>query len=156
MDYGAPDRAIQVAKTVVCGTLGKNPNTSNADLTAKVASATNWPPLNAAYFTGAAIQAYCPQYGSLACNHAPARPQPGAVAPPEAVNSVDVTPGHLDGEPAGRAHGYMIAPGEVSDTGSVRSASPPSTFRSLPWPTPMPRRSERREVTGSASTSRPI
>jgi len=66
MNYGAPERAIQVAKTVVCGTLSDNPNTSNADLIAKVTNATNWPPLNAAYFTGAAIQAYCPQYGSLA------------------------------------------------------------------------------------------
>src|SRR5271168_1443386 len=66
MNYGAPERAIQVAKTVVCGTLSNNPNTSNADLNAKVTNATNWPPLSAAYFTGAAIQAYCPQYGSLA------------------------------------------------------------------------------------------
>ena len=65
MNYGAPERAIQIAKTVVCGTLSNNPNTSNADLNAKVTNATNWPPLNAAYFTGAAIQAYCPQYGSL-------------------------------------------------------------------------------------------
>ncbi|MGA7052779.1 MAG: DUF732 domain-containing protein, partial [Mycobacterium sp.] len=32
MNYGAPERAIQVAKTVVCGTLGNDPNTSNADL----------------------------------------------------------------------------------------------------------------------------
>ena len=66
MNYGAPEKAIQVAKTVVCGTLSNNPNTSNADLITKVTNATNWPPLNAAYFTGAAIQAYCPQYGSLA------------------------------------------------------------------------------------------
>ncbi len=66
MNYGAPDKAIQVAKTVVCGTLSNNPNTSNADLITKVTSATNWPAVNAAYFTGAAIQAYCPQYGSLA------------------------------------------------------------------------------------------
>jgi hypothetical protein len=66
MNYGAPDRAIQVAKTVVCGALRDNPNTSNADLIVKVTNATNWPALNAAYFTGAAIQAYCPQYGSLA------------------------------------------------------------------------------------------
>jgi hypothetical protein len=66
MNYGAPERAIQVAKTVVCATLSSNPNTSNADLIAKVTNATNWPALNAAYFTGAAIQAYCPQYGSLA------------------------------------------------------------------------------------------
>ena len=65
MNYGAPERAIQLAKTVVCGTLSNNPNTSNADLNAKVTNATNWPPLSAAYFTGAAIQAYCPQYGSL-------------------------------------------------------------------------------------------
>jgi hypothetical protein len=65
MNYGAPERAIQIAKTVVCGTLSNNPNTSNADLNAKVTNATNWPPLSAAYFTGAAIQAYCPQYGSL-------------------------------------------------------------------------------------------
>jgi hypothetical protein len=35
MNYGEPQRAIQVAKTVVCGTLGVNPNTSNADLIAK-------------------------------------------------------------------------------------------------------------------------
>ena len=65
LNYGAPERAIQVAKTVVCATLSDNPNTSNADLITKVVNATNWPPLNAAYFTGAAIQAYCPQYGSL-------------------------------------------------------------------------------------------
>jgi hypothetical protein len=65
MNYGAPEKAIQLAKTVVCGTLSNNPNTSNADLNAKVTNVTNWPPLSAAYFTGAAIQAYCPQYGSL-------------------------------------------------------------------------------------------
>src|SRR5580700_5802034 len=76
MNYGAPDRAIQVAKTVVRGTLNGNPNTSNPDLIAKVTNATNWPPLNAAYFTGAAIQAYCPQYGSLAPPNAPPK-KPG-------------------------------------------------------------------------------
>lgn len=65
MNYGAPERAIQVAKTVVCGALSDNPNTSNADLIAKVTSATNWPMVNAAYFTGAAIQAYCPQFGNV-------------------------------------------------------------------------------------------
>jgi hypothetical protein len=75
MNYGAPERAIQVAKTVVCGALSDNPNTSNADLIAKVTSATNWPMVNAAYFTGAAIQAYCPQYGSL--------DPPKPVAPPK-------------------------------------------------------------------------
>jgi hypothetical protein len=62
IDYGAPERAIQVAKTVVCGTLKDNPNASNADVIAKVTDATKWPTNNAAYFTGAAIQAYCPQY----------------------------------------------------------------------------------------------
>jgi hypothetical protein len=66
MNYGAPDKAIQVAKTVVCGTLSSNPKTSNADLITKVISATSWPAVDAAYFTGAAIQAYCSQYGSLA------------------------------------------------------------------------------------------
>jgi Protein of unknown function (DUF732) len=85
MNYGAPDRAIQVAKTVVCGTLNGNPNTSNPDLIAKVTNATNWPPLNAAYFTGAAIQAYCPQYGSLAPptlpSTAPSLPPKPAVQP---------------------------------------------------------------------------
>ncbi|MFY2858953.1 DUF732 domain-containing protein [Mycobacterium sp. THU-M104] len=87
MNYGAPEKAIQVAKTVVCATLGSNPDTSNADLVTKVSDATNWPPLNAAYFTGAAIQAYCPQYGSLAVPTLPKRgPQdPGTApsAPPE-------------------------------------------------------------------------
>ena len=63
INYGPPDKAIQVAKTVVCGTLNANPNTSNADLIAKVTGATSWAPNDAAYFTGAAIQAYCPQYG---------------------------------------------------------------------------------------------
>ena len=62
MNYGAPERAILVAKTVVCGTLNDNPNTSNTDLIARVTDATNWPMLNAAYFTGAAIEAYCPSY----------------------------------------------------------------------------------------------
>jgi len=66
MNYGAPDKAISVAKTVVCGTLNDNPNTSNSDLIAKVTAATNWPAVDAAYFTGAAIQAYCPQYGQTA------------------------------------------------------------------------------------------
>lgn len=90
MNYGAPEKAIQVAKTVVCATLGSNPDTSNADLVTKVTDATNWPPLNAAYFTGAAIQAYCPQYGSLAVPTLPKRgpqapsPAPSApAAPPE-------------------------------------------------------------------------
>jgi hypothetical protein len=77
MDYGPPDKAIQVAKTVVCGTLNANPNTSNPDLIAKVTSATDWPTLNAAYFTGAAIQAYCPQYGSIA------PPKHGSTTPPK-------------------------------------------------------------------------
>ncbi|MGB9306207.1 MAG: DUF732 domain-containing protein [Mycobacterium sp.] len=73
MDYGPPDKAIQLAKTVVCGSLSSNPNTSNADLVTKVTNATNWPALNAAYFTGAAIQAYCPQYGSLTPPSVPSR-----------------------------------------------------------------------------------
>ncbi len=66
INYGPPDRAIQVAKTVVCATLNDNPNTSNADLIAKVTGATSWAANDAAYFTGAAIQAYCPQYGQPA------------------------------------------------------------------------------------------
>ena len=66
INYGPPEKAIQVAKTVVCGTLSDNPNTSNADLIAKVTGATSWPANDAAYFTGAAIQAYCPQYGQPA------------------------------------------------------------------------------------------
>ena len=70
MNYGAPDRAILVAKTVVCGTLNDNPNTSNTDLIAKVIDATHWPMNAAAYFTGAAEQAYCPQYG----HDVPAKP----------------------------------------------------------------------------------
>ena len=78
MDYGTPEKAIQVAKTVVCATLAGNPKTSNAELITKVTDATNWPPLNAAYFTGAAIQAYCPQYGSIA---APTVPSRGPTAP---------------------------------------------------------------------------
>ncbi|WP_244975440.1 DUF732 domain-containing protein [Mycobacterium kubicae] len=81
MNYGAPDKAIQVAKTVVCGTLSTNPNTSNADLITKVTDATSWPPKNAAYFTGAAIQAYCPQYGSLTPPSLPSR-GPGAPTAP--------------------------------------------------------------------------
>ena len=81
MDYGAPEKAIQVAKTVVCGTLSDNPNTSNADLVTKVTNATNWPALNAAYFTGAAIQAYCPQYGSLTPPTLPSRAPSPSTAP---------------------------------------------------------------------------
>lgn len=84
MNYGAPDRAIQVAKTVVCATLNQNPNTSNAELVAKVTNATDWPPLNAAYFTGAAIQAYCPQYGSLS---APSLPSKAPTAPSTAPST---------------------------------------------------------------------
>lgn len=80
MNYGAPEKAIQVAKTVVCGTLSDNPKTSNADLITKVTNATSWPALNAAYFTGAAIQAYCPQYGSLAPPPVPSR-APSTTAP---------------------------------------------------------------------------
>jgi hypothetical protein len=63
INYGPPDKAIQVAKTVVCATLNDNPSTSNADLIAKVTGATSWAANDAAYFTGAAIQAYCPQFG---------------------------------------------------------------------------------------------
>lgn len=73
MDYGPPAKAIQVAKNVVCGTLSDNPKTSNADVIAKVTAATNWPALNSAYFTGAAIQAYCPQYGKSG-HSAPGKP----------------------------------------------------------------------------------
>ena len=80
MDYGPPDKAIQLAKTVVCGSLSDNPKTPNADLVTKVTNATHWPALNAAYFTGAAIQAYCPQYGSLDMPPIPSR-APGGPAP---------------------------------------------------------------------------
>ncbi|EUA19914.1 MULTISPECIES: DUF732 domain-containing protein [Mycobacterium] len=83
MNFGAPDKAIQVAKTVVCDSLKANPNTSNAELTTKVTNATNWPALNAAYFTGAAIQAYCPQYGSLTPPSVPSKvPTAPSTAPP--------------------------------------------------------------------------
>jgi len=89
MEYGAPERAIRVAKTVVCATLSDNPKTSNADLVTKVTNATNWPPLNAAYFTGAAIQAYCPQYGSLTPpavpSPAPGGPRPAPSLPPKSA-----------------------------------------------------------------------
>ena len=83
MNFGAPDKAIEVAKTVVCASLKDNPNTSNAELTTKVTNATNWPALNAAYFTGAAIQAYCPQYGSLTPPSVPSKiPSAPTSAPP--------------------------------------------------------------------------
>jgi hypothetical protein len=89
MDYGPPDKAIQVAKTVVCGTLSDNPNTSNADLVTKVTNATKWPALNAAYFTGAAIQAYCPQYGSLTPPTLPTKkPAPSTAPSPSPTPSV--------------------------------------------------------------------
>ena len=80
VNYGSRDKAIEVAKTVVCGALDIDHNTSNADLVSKVVTATSWSTLNAAYFTGAAIQAYCPQYGSIS---APTMPQkaPSSQAP---------------------------------------------------------------------------
>jgi hypothetical protein len=92
MDYGAPERAIQVAKTVVCGTLSDNPNTSNADLVTKVTNATQWPALNAAYFTGAAIQAYCPQYGSLTPPSVPSRRPTGPSTAPSPSPTPSVQP----------------------------------------------------------------
>ncbi|BDN83998.1 MULTISPECIES: DUF732 domain-containing protein [Mycobacterium] len=82
MDFGSPDKAIQVAKTIVCGSLHDNPNASNADLIAKVTKATDWPALDAAYFTGAAIQAYCPQYGSLTPLSLPSKVPTAPSAPP--------------------------------------------------------------------------
>lgn len=82
MNYGPPDKAIQVAKNVVCGSLNANPKATNADLIAKVVDATKWPSLNAAYFTGAAIQAYCPQYGSITPPSLPSRvPSTPSTAP---------------------------------------------------------------------------
>ena len=92
MDYGAPDKAIQVAKTVVCGTLRGNPKTSNADLIAKVTQATNWPAMNAAYFTGAAIQAYCPQYGSITAPPVPGAPPNGPSRGPSPSPTPSVQP----------------------------------------------------------------
>ncbi|OBK31405.1 hypothetical protein A5634_14330 [Mycobacterium asiaticum] len=90
MNFGPPDKAIQVAKTVVCGSLHDNPNTSTADLTTKVTNATNWPALNAAYFTGAAIQAYCPQYGSLEAPSVPTKAPTGPSAPAPTPTSTAV------------------------------------------------------------------
>ncbi|OBJ47679.1 DUF732 domain-containing protein [Mycobacterium sp. 1423905.2] len=92
MNYGAPDKAIQVAKTVVCGTLNDNPKTSNADLIAKVTDATSWPALNAAYFTGAAIQAYCPQYGSLTPPSVPSKAPTSPSAAPSQPAKPSVQP----------------------------------------------------------------
>jgi len=92
MNYGSPERAIQVAKTVVCATLSDNPNTSNADLVTKVTNATNWPPLNAAYFTGAAIQAYCPQYGSLTAPPVPSKAPTGPSTAPSLSPTPSVQP----------------------------------------------------------------
>jgi len=92
MNYGAPERAIQVAKTVVCEALRDNPNTSNADLITKVRNATDWPALNAAYFTGAAIQAYCPQYGSLTPPSIPSKAPTGPSTAPSAPPSPSVQP----------------------------------------------------------------
>lgn len=79
MSFGPPDKAIAVAKTIVCGSLHDNPGNTNAELIAKVIDATSWPSLNAAYFTGAAIQAYCPQYG-------------GALTPPSVPSKVPTSP----------------------------------------------------------------
>lgn len=98
MNYGAPDRAIQVAKSVVCGTLRDNPNTPNADLITKVRSATDWPALNAAYFTGAAIQAYCPQYGSLTPPSVPSKVPTGPSTPPSPSPTPSVQPASTLGE----------------------------------------------------------
>jgi len=92
MNYGAPEKAIQVAKTVVCETLRGNPNTSNADLITKVRNATDWPALNAAYFTGAAIQAYCPQYGSLTPPSIPSKAPTGPSTAPPTPTTPSVQP----------------------------------------------------------------
>ncbi|OBK11545.1 DUF732 domain-containing protein [Mycobacterium asiaticum] len=92
MNFGAPDKAIQVAKTVVCGSLKENPNASNADLIAKVTNATNWPALNAAYFTGAAIQAYCPQYGSLTPPSVPSKVPTAPSTTPSSPSTPSVQP----------------------------------------------------------------
>lgn len=94
MNYGAPERAIQIAKTVVCGTLSDNPNTSNADLITKVTNVTNWPTNSAAYFTGAAIEAYCPQYnpGSVAPRKPGVRPAVTTEAAPRQAQAPSVHP----------------------------------------------------------------
>lgn len=91
MNFGAPDKAIDIAKTVVCGSLRDNPGTSNADLAAKVVNATHWPSLNAAYFTGAAIQAYCPQYaGELTAPSVPSKVPTAPSSPPSGPTTPSV------------------------------------------------------------------
>jgi Protein of unknown function (DUF732) len=102
MNFGAPDKAIQIAKTVVCASLSSNPNTSNAELVTKVTGATNWPALDAAYFTGAAIQAYCPQYGSLTPPSLPGR------APTDPHRSPSPSPSPSPRQAGDQRHGDLF------------------------------------------------
>jgi hypothetical protein len=65
MQYGTLEKAILVAKTYVCAQLGANPGETINDVVSSVANNTNWSNADSAFFTGSAINAYCPQYQSI-------------------------------------------------------------------------------------------
>ena len=51
-----------MAKAYVCDQLDANPSETLNDVVSGVASNTNWSNADSAFFTGSAINAYCPQY----------------------------------------------------------------------------------------------
>ncbi len=66
MQYGDREKAIMAAKVYVCDQLQADPDETFADVVSTVAENTNWSDDDSAFFAGAAIGVYCPQYGNLA------------------------------------------------------------------------------------------
>ena len=65
LQYGSLDRAISVAKSDVCDQIAADPGTSINDIVPVVAADANLSMADSSLFTGSAIAAYCPQYGSI-------------------------------------------------------------------------------------------
>jgi hypothetical protein len=65
LQYGTLERAIALAQNDVCGALAANPSEPINDVASGVTTDTNWSMADSSFFTGSAINAYCPQFQSL-------------------------------------------------------------------------------------------
>jgi hypothetical protein len=76
MQYGDRAQAILAAKVDVCDQLKADPDETMADVVSTLRENTNWSDDDSAFFAGAAVGIYCPQYQNLANPTEPANPPP--------------------------------------------------------------------------------
>jgi Protein of unknown function (DUF732) len=89
LQYGSLDKAISVARSDVCDQIDADPGTSINDIVPVVAADAGLSIADSSFFTGSAIAAYCPQYGSIV--NAPPEPTADPTPVPDGPMNVPIS-----------------------------------------------------------------